>query len=57
MIEMHKKPIELLKKRRKLKQIKKRKKMRRLLLRKKTKHDEHDPRISCHVHVTNLFNI
>ena len=57
MIEINKKPIELLMKRRKLKP-KKRKKIRKLLTKLKIiLHDEHDPRISCHVHVTNLFNI
>tara|TARA_B110000967_G_C18739332_1_gene486860 strand:+ start:670 stop:837 length:168 start_codon:yes stop_codon:yes gene_type:complete len=55
MIEMHKKPIELLRKRRLL--SKKRKKTRKMQRPLKPRTTEHDPRISCHVHVTNLFNI
>jgi hypothetical protein len=53
MIEMHKKTIELKLKRRKL--LIKRKPMIKKL--KMPPRNEHDPRISCHVHVTNLFNI
>jgi len=54
MIEMHKKTIELkLKRNRKL--LIKRKPMKKKL--QMPPRNEHDPRISCHVHVTNLFNI